>query len=179
MIEADDLNRRHYELEARAIQISSQFFEVATPFIQDVISLGRDLLATKAKIGHGNWKAWCEENLLLSARTIQAYCQLAKSARLANAQSTADLADLGINSLADALSFVANPKADQIELFEPTKSSQSWLSSLTERFNRRAQREDWTDRAKAELQLLAEQINDLCEKNGIRIPVRVSAIPPR
>ena len=43
------------------------------------VEVGCELIAAKEELGHGNWTAWCDENLIFSKRTAERYMYVAHS----------------------------------------------------------------------------------------------------
>jgi hypothetical protein len=75
--------------------------------LQHAYNAGILLLQAKEQCGHGEWSAWLDTNFEGSARTAQAYMQVARSWPMLTAPNAQHVAGLG---LGDALKLLAAPR---------------------------------------------------------------------
>ena len=68
-----------------------------------MLSIGKALIEAKASVAHGEWNAWLEDNVAMSARSARRYMQLVKAE-----VKTATVADLGLRGVLEP----ARTKAD-------------------------------------------------------------------
>jgi hypothetical protein len=94
---ANDLGSRINEEHRLAVQHAGNAIEHA-------LACGRMLLEAKAKVGHGKWTQWLQDNVAFSERSAQAYMRIAS-----NPQRSADL-----GSIQSALTSLAKPLAKNV-----------------------------------------------------------------
>jgi len=79
------------ELADRIKQAHSSVASAAHAAVSFAAQAGRLLMQAKSRVAHGGWKAWVDKNCSFSARTAQAYMQVAEASTVLNPQHAADL----------------------------------------------------------------------------------------
>lgn len=107
--------------------------------VKHAIRCGEMLIEEKAKLNHGEWGTWLEENFEGSPRYAQMFMKLARE------QSSLNPKDVSYLSISEALSQLAAPNKDagskpgkrEAGKQEPPKLLEDWLDELREEYRER------------------------------------------
>jgi len=90
-----------------AQEINLMHVQAGTILVSAWIMIGAKLAAKKAKVGHGCWESWVEENLRFTPRWARMYLRIYEGRDVLNRKSTSDL-----NSLEQAVRLLSDSRED-------------------------------------------------------------------
>ncbi len=111
--ELNDLTKRIKDREEVISAIGQQAKGIGSSLLVEALLQGKDLIAVKASLKHGEWLLWLDQNFSMKPQRAQAYMRLANASR--------DKQLDGATSIRQALALLDAPTE-----MHPTTQPQSW-----------------------------------------------------